>query len=109
MANINVKQYEHINRSFKNWDTPNGKYIRSKAHYEQCLKEEGMVTESEAQKMRTTSKRQEYKPKDDTISLIESVRATSRNGQIRPSTRQIDALREKTKAARAASAKMEQI
>lgn len=31
--NIIIKNYEHINRSFGNWDTPRGKRISSKKQY----------------------------------------------------------------------------
>jgi hypothetical protein len=39
--NILIKNYEHINRSFPNWDTPQGKYIKSRKHYEEELSKGG--------------------------------------------------------------------
>jgi hypothetical protein len=36
-----IKNYEHINRSFGNWDTPNGKYISSKKQYQEEMAKGG--------------------------------------------------------------------
>jgi len=44
MPNIIVKQYEHFNRSLPNWDSPKGKYISSRAHYEKELAKNGYET-----------------------------------------------------------------
>jgi len=41
--NIIVKNYEHINRSLPNWDTPNGKYISSKRQYQEELAKGGFT------------------------------------------------------------------
>ena len=40
---IIVKRYEHINRSFGNWDTPKGKYISTRKQYENEMKKGGFV------------------------------------------------------------------
>ena len=50
MANIIIKNYEHINSALPNWDTPTGKYIRSRSHYEQELAKAGMVSFEQAEK-----------------------------------------------------------
>ena len=41
--NIIVKNWENINRSFSNWDTPTGKYISSKRQYESELAKGGFT------------------------------------------------------------------
>mgnify|MGYP003349363528 CR=1 FL=1 len=50
MPNIIVKKYEHINRALPNWDTPTGKYIKDKDHYDYEMKKAGMVSYDEAKK-----------------------------------------------------------
>lgn len=101
MPYIKVNNYEHINRSFKNWNTPNGRYIRSKADYEKALHEEGMVTEKQARDMGytdTPKTKQRYELSNKSKSLLESVRNTKDvNGKIRPTQRQIAELKQQFK------------
>ena len=95
---IIVRNYEHFNKSFRNWHTPEGRYISSKTDYERALKEEGMITEKQAnrQGLNTGPKRTDYKVTDDTLALIESVKQTQdKNGTVHPGDRAIDALRTK--------------
>jgi len=40
---IIIRKYEHVNRSFPNWDTPKGKYVKNKKHYEELMKKHNMV------------------------------------------------------------------
>jgi hypothetical protein len=47
MPNIIIRNYEHVNRSFRNWDTPNGRYIKNKEEYNRAMREEGMITADE--------------------------------------------------------------
>ena len=105
MANTIRKTYEHFNKAFKNWDTPTGRYISSKAHYEKVMAEEGMVSDKEADKrgLHKDAKRKEYKVSRETTQLIEAVKQTKgRDGKIHPTKRQIDALKNKTKDGTAA-------
>jgi len=51
---IIVKNYEHYNRSFANWDTPYGKYISSRADYEREMAKQGMVKANEEIKEAST-------------------------------------------------------
>ena len=60
MPNIIVRNYEHFNTSLGNWDSPKGKYISSKAHYEKELAKQGFVTFEQAEKVKTNSHK-EYK------------------------------------------------
>lgn len=39
--NIIVKRYDHFNKSFGNWDSPNGKYISSKKQYQEEMAKGG--------------------------------------------------------------------
>lgn len=36
-----VKKYEHFNKALPNWDSKDGKYISSRAHYEKELQKGG--------------------------------------------------------------------
>ena len=93
-----VKNYEHFNRAFKNWDSPQGKYISSKAEYQRELDRQGMITCEEAERrgMNSGAKRMEYVLEKDTQKLIESVRQTADSkGNIKPGDKAIDALTSK--------------
>ena len=62
--NIIVKKYEHFNTSFKDWDSPKGKWVRSKEHYEQLMRENGMVSFEEGNRQVEANKNRrerEYK------------------------------------------------
>ena len=95
--NIIIRNYEHWNRAFKKWDHPTkGRYIRSKADYERALREENMVSEKEAERL-GIPQRKEYRVKEDTLALIESVKQTKdKHGNIKPSDRAIEKFIEKT-------------
>ena len=95
---IIVRKYEHFNRSFKHWDTPKGKYIRTKRQYNEAMAREGMVPYEEAkervEKFDDKLNKSTYGPlsrKAD--SLIRSVHG-GKKGKIALSDRQIDAMKE---------------
>ena len=93
--NINVKSYEHFNRSFKDWDSPNGKYISSKAHYERTLAEQNMMTHEQLEKRGVYKKPQHkgYKLSHKAKALMESIKQrTDSKGNVKLSGRQLDAL-----------------
>jgi len=97
-SNIIVRNYEHYNKSFKNWNTPYGRYIGSKSDYENALIEEGMVTEKEADKLGLNKlpEHKDYAVTNDTLALINSVAQTKdKQGRVKPSDRAIDRLIEK--------------
>lgn len=60
MANIIIKRYEHFNKALPNWDSPHGKYISSRAHYEKELAKGGFVPFEKAEKMKVDT----HKPYD---------------------------------------------
>jgi hypothetical protein len=41
---IIVKSYNHLNKAFPNWDTPQGKLVKNKDHYDRLMKENGMIS-----------------------------------------------------------------
>jgi hypothetical protein len=95
---IIVKNYEHHNRAFSGWDSPQGKYISTKAEYQRELDRQGMITCEEAEKrgLNSGAKRHEYKITEDTQQLIENVRMTAdANGKIKPGDKAVEALNAK--------------
>ena len=92
MANIIVKNYEHFNRSLPNWDTPKGKYIKSKSHYESEMKKAGMVR-SDSFGQVSQPKLKDYNLSDKARAILGSVRA-DKNGKVQLSGRQIQAMKE---------------
>ena len=95
---IVIKNYEHINRSFKNWDTPKGKYISSKRAYNEAMAREGMVPYEKAQQMVKDCNEKRDKQSYDGLSekaanLIRSVHK-GKNGKINLSDRQVNKLKE---------------
>ena len=93
MPNIIIKNYEHFNKALPNWDSPKGKYIRSKAHYQEELAKSGMKQVEEVGQV-SSPKRKEYtlSPKAREI-INSSSRIKDKNGNVKLSDRQIDAMR----------------
>lgn len=90
---IIVKKYEHFNRSFGNWDTPNGKYIKSKAHYEEELKKSGMERCDEFGEIGNPN-RKDYELSKKGREIIESAKSCKdRKGNVKLSDRTIDAMK----------------
>ena len=94
MTQIIVKNYEHWNRSLPNWDSPKGKYIKSKAHYQQELEKSGMKPQ-EAFGQVSPAPRKDYVLSSKAREIIKSAsQSKDRKGNVRLSDRQIDAMKE---------------
>lgn len=60
---IIVKQsYAHINRSLSGWDTPQGRIVKNRDHYDRLCKEQGMVSFEKAEEMANASRKSKIKP-----------------------------------------------
>lgn len=94
--NIIVKSYEHVNRSLPNWDTPKGKVIRSKAHYESELRKHNMVPYEQAREIAKNvqeNKRKEYKLSDQAREIIQTAKSSAdKDGNVQLSVRTIEAM-----------------
>lgn len=94
---IIVKHYAHHNRSFKNWDTPKGKWISSKKQYDECMAREGMIPHEQAREIAHKRELEMVKSYDGigdkAMELIKSVKK-GKNGKIRLGGKQIDGLKE---------------
>ena len=96
---IIVKNYAHINKSFKGWDTPQGKIIRSKEHYERTMAEQGMVSFEQAEEIAEKARQTRIKPykvSEKSLAIINAAKQSAdRKGNVKLSDRTIDALIQK--------------
>lgn len=95
--NIIVKQsYNHINSSFPSWDTPKGRYVKNKDHYDRLMKENGMVSFEEAEYLASQKKAKDYKVSKTSMDIIQSVKnGADRHGNVKLGDRAIKALIDK--------------
>ena len=93
---IFVKNYEHFNRSFNNWDTPQGKHIGSRKQYDEEMKRGGFVAYEKGLRIAEQSSKIKYKGLSTKAENI--IRAASligdRKRNIKPSDRLIDGMKE---------------
>lgn len=81
MVHVIVKNWEHFNRSFKNWDTPYGVHVKSKDHYDRLMKEQGMVS---IDKVKSSEGLKDYKLSAKAKGIIEACKAsTDSKGKIK--------------------------
>ena len=93
---IIVKSYAHVNKALGNWDTPEGKIVRSKDHYDRLMKEQGMVSYEEMQQRAQSKKLKDYKVSDDTRAIIQAAKASKdKNGKVHLGDKTIKALIDK--------------
>ena len=85
------KNYEHINSAFPDWDTPTGRYVRSKDHYDRIMKENGFVPYDES-KSRTELK--PYVLSEKAQRLLYIIKRDKREGKIRMTTEIVNRMKE---------------
>lgn len=96
MAYIIIKNYEHFNKALPNWNSPKGRYISSKAHYEKVLSAEGFISKDKADVIAENVRNKRNQDKYDKLSpqameLLQSVNK-DKKGRIHLSGKQIDGL-----------------
>lgn len=91
---IIIKQsYAHINKAFSNWDTPQGKVVKSRDHYDRLMKEQGMVSYEEMQQRVSSKKLKEYQISKEGSSIIQAAKAgADKNGKVHLGDKVITAL-----------------
>lgn len=93
---IIVKNYAHVNKSFSGWDTPHGKVIRGREHYERTMKEQGMVSFEEAKELAekgAASKVKPYNVSKESLDIIRLAKLIAdKKGNVKLGDRAIDAL-----------------
>lgn len=93
MPNIIIKNYEHINKSFGNWDTPNGKHVRNKDHYDRLMKEGGFISYEQSLEINKNSKLKDYTLSKKGWDIIKSAKnSKDKKGKVNLSDRTIDAM-----------------
>lgn len=98
MPHIKIENYDHINRSFKEWDTPQGKKIRNKREYDEAMKRDGLVSEEKAADMVRAKKEKRdntpYKASPEMREFMDGVNS-DKNGNVKLSGRQIDFMKDR--------------
>jgi hypothetical protein len=99
MVGIVVKNYEHFNRSLPNWDTPKGKYIRSRAHYEEECKKAGMISYERCSSIcdeKQKAKDAPFSVSNETKELMVSVKSRAKkDGTVSLTGREVDYMKSK--------------
>ena len=93
MVGIVIKNYEHFNRSFPNWDTPKGVYIKTKDQYDRLMKENNMISYEEMQRRAEHKNLKEYKISEESKAIIQAAKASKdKKGNVKLSDKTIDML-----------------
>lgn len=90
--NIIIKNYEHINKSFANWDTPNGKYIGSKKQYQEEMAKGGFKPYDGS----GSPQHKKWEPSDDlrkTLNEVKSMADKKGNINIATNSRLVDKMK----------------
>lgn len=93
MPAIIIKNYNHFNTSFPNWNTPKGVYVKNKDHYDRLMKENNMVTFEQAQDLQSSKKMKEYKLSDEGKAILAAARMTKdRKGNVKLGDKTVEAM-----------------
>ena len=95
MPAIIIKNYEHFNTALPNWDTPKGKYIRTKDQYDRAVKEAGMVSYEEMQRKVESNKNRgdTYRPSSKALGIVKhAISKADRDGKVKLDGRAIKEL-----------------
>lgn len=93
MPAIIVNNYAHINRSLPNWDSPYGKIVKSKDHYDRLMKENGMISYEKAQEIASGPKTKDYILSKNAKAIIEQARnSKDRRGNVKLSDKTVTAM-----------------
>ena len=91
---IIVKNYAHVNKSFSNWDTPNGRIVRSKDHYERLCEEQGMISYEESIERSKDNGKKPYILTEKAKAIIQAAKnSKDSRGTVKLSDKTIDAMR----------------
>lgn len=82
MEIIVKSSYAHINRSLPNWDSPQGRIVKNRDHYDRLCKENGMVSYEKAEEMADIARKSKIKPYEiskDALAIIKAAKNSSDN------------------------------
>lgn len=94
MVYIISKNYEHFNKALPNWDSPKGKYIRTKRQYVEAVKRAGLISYEKAEQLREAKEREakNFKPNlsCQNREFLRSVQDKAKGNKVKLTDRQID-------------------
>lgn len=95
MPNFIIKNYEHFNKSFGNWDTPHGVHVKSKDHYDRLMKEGNYTSYDQAKENDKYLGKKPYVTSKKALEIIRCAKATAdKKGNVKLSDRTLDAMKE---------------
>lgn len=74
MVGIIIKKYEHLNKSFPKWDTPQGVHVKNKDHYDRLMKENNMVPYED---QKVVDKRKDYSLSPKARAIIQACKSAA--------------------------------
>ena len=94
MTAIIVRNYAHINKAFSGWDTPHGRIVKSKDHYDRLCKEQGMISYEESVEMSKNNGKKPYVLSEKGKAIIQAAKnSKDSRGNVKLSDRTIDAMK----------------
>lgn len=95
MPAIIVKNYEHFNKAFGNWNTPKGVHVKNKDHYDRLMKENNMISYEESVEKSKNNGNKPYVTSDKAWDIIKAAKnSKNKKCQVKLSDRTLDAMRE---------------
>ncbi len=93
-TSIVIKNYNHLNKSFGDWDTPEGKLVKNKDHYDRLMKENNMISYDKAMQQSKDSGLKPYVLSKNAWDIIKTAKQSKDNkGNVKLSDRTIDAMK----------------
>lgn len=86
--------YEHINTAFPDWDTPYGRHVKSKDHYDRIMKENGFISYEESKDINKDGGLKPYILSEKAKKILHIVSRDKKNGKVRMTTELINRMKE---------------
>lgn len=88
------KNYEHINSSLPNWDTPKGVHVKNKDHYDRLMKENNMVSYDQMRQNCDNNGLKPFQLTDKARRILHIVQRDKKNGKVQMTTELINRMKE---------------
>lgn len=93
MPAIIVKNYNHVNKAFANWDTKEGVLVKNKDHYDRLMKQNNMISYEESMERNKNNGKKPYVISKKALDIIKTVKnSADKHGKLKLSDRTIDAM-----------------
>lgn len=86
--------WEHINTALPDWDTPYGRHIKNKDHYDRIMKENGFISYEEAKDRNKNGGLKPYVLSEKAQRILYIVKRDKKNGRIKMSGELIGRMKE---------------